>query len=71
MAPSFRSPRASPSTCEPPVSERPPISRALDWLLVASVAFVAVLAAAYVWIPDVARGLGVVADLVATRAGIQ
>ena len=53
------------------MSERPPVSRALDWLLVASVAFVAVLAAGYVWIPDVARGLGVVADLVAARAGIQ
>lgn len=53
------------------MSDRHPVSRAVDWMLIASVAFVAVVAAAYVWIPDVARGLGVVADLVAARAGIQ
>lgn len=53
------------------MTDRHPISHAIDWMLIASVAFVAVLAAAWVWIPDVTRGLGVVADLVAGWAGIQ
>ena len=47
------------------------VSKTLDWLLVASVAFVAVLAAAYVWMPQFKRGVGTVVDQGAKALGIE
>ena len=43
--------------------------RVMDWLLVASVAFVGVVAAAYVWMPQAQRGTATLVQRVSDAAG--
>lgn len=43
----------------------------IDWLLVASVAFVALIAAAYIWMPDFHRAVGTLVDELSTRWGLD
>ncbi len=55
------------SSKKPPARSRP--ARVMDWLLVASVAFVGVVAAGYVWLPEVQRAAATAVQRVSDAAG--